>query len=154
MADTREMFINAQALLAVEGLPQYLQAAARMTAERGLYGLGTYIQALSDEQLSALSQAMQLLGSEEAHQSELTLLVLLLVNAEGSALRMSESTTPYLRKLYLLAQAEAFRRRGLVRLDYRKVSLLTFDPEMVEPTELARRQGLSVRVEQKGRGNE
>ena len=134
--ETAEMYIDIAAIL--DGAyPLYLKAAAKHLSSResGTVRVGQYLQALDATLLDELLD-VGIKASENDTDAALylTLLSVMLANAEALTVSMTENLGELQRRLLLLVQIEMYRRAGRIDFDPRWLSLGSLEPAGLQLT--------------------
>ena len=135
----QEVFIHPAKLAENPDLPTPLRRACYLADMRSGMTVTQFLIELTKAELKFTVQA-----AEEAHknpgvQGAMSLFSAYLAMSEGLVVRDDEDITSYLGRLSMLVQAEILVREGRIRMDYRKVTLESFDKTCIELTNLGRR---------------
>lgn len=147
--DCDELFVDL-ASLPGSTLSQYARLAADFADPQGAPTVGVYLSRLSAEHLQdLLSDGTQAQGQDTVALTNLSVLTIVLCNAEGLPVTSGPDLCSRTQSLLLLAQIEHCRREGKISLKPTSVSLESLEGTGIRLT----REGQALYLRQDSSGN-
>lgn len=134
MTAVDEIFVVPRLLLESVDLPAPMKRMTEMVKDGGYLTLRRFLTSLTEEEVAELVQRGFEAQRDAEMAKDMAMFCAMLATHEGLVVLSTDKLNELLTKLMLLLQAETLVRKGLVELDYSKLTLEEVDPRNMRIT--------------------